>query len=120
LRDRARRAARKAERVENQVNVDVDIRRYVNGGESISGSCDGKVVKEDVRVQRERAQPPRAVPPLAMDPRMWLNIVNLKPPYLVDLEIESMKKLFWSIRDMLRNVLANYFVRCNNLCWKST
>ena len=39
---------------------------------------------------RGRAQPPRAVPPSAMDPGMWLNMVNVKPPYLVDLEIESM------------------------------
>ena len=35
-----------------------------------------------------------AVPPLAMDRGMWLNMFNVKPPYLVDLEIESVKKYF--------------------------
>ena len=46
---------------------------------------------EVARVLRRRAQPPGAVPPLAMDPGMWLNIVNVKPPYLLDLEIDGMK-----------------------------
>ena len=59
--DRAGRAARRAARVENQANVDMDIRRDVDGGESISGSSDGEVVEEVVRVPRGRAQPP--VPP---------------------------------------------------------
>ena len=52
--DRAGRAAR----LKNQTNVDVDIRRDVDGGESVSGSSGGKVVKEVVRVPRGRAQPP--------------------------------------------------------------
>ncbi len=26
-----------------------------------------------------------------MDPGLWLNVVNVKPPYLLDLEIENMK-----------------------------
>ena len=33
---------------------------------------------------------PAVTPPLALDPGMWLNMVNVKPPYLPDLEIESM------------------------------
>jgi len=66
-----------------------------------------------------RAQPPRAVLPLAMDLGMWLNMVNVKPQYLVDLDVESMKKIFWSIRDMLRNVLVNYSGRCSNSFWRS-
>ena len=90
--DRAGRAARRAARLENQAGVDVDIRRDVDGGESGSESSDDERVEEVVRVPRGRAQPPRAVPALAMDPGMWLNMVNVKPPYLVDLEIESMKK----------------------------
>ena len=52
--------------------MDVDIRRDVDGGESVSGSSDGKVVEEVVRVSRGRAQPPRAVPAWVMDPGMWL------------------------------------------------
>jgi hypothetical protein len=30
--------------------------------------------------------------PMIMDPGLWLNMVNIKPPQLADLEIESMKK----------------------------
>ena len=80
--------------MENQANVEVDIRRDVDGGyryRYMSESSDGEVVEEVVWVPRGRVLPPRAVPPLAMDPGMWLNMVNVKPPYLVDLEIESMK-----------------------------
>ena len=32
------------------------------------------------------------IAPLAMDPGLWINMVNVKPPFLSDLEIESMKK----------------------------
>ena len=35
---------------------------------------------------------PAVAPPLALDPETWLNIVNVKPLYLGDLEIESIKK----------------------------
>ena len=28
--------------------------------------------------------------PLALDPGMWLNMVNVKTPFLADLEVESM------------------------------
>ena len=68
--DRAGRAARRAARLENRANVDVGIRSEVDGGESVSGSSDGEVVEEVIRVPRERAQPPRAIPPLAIDPGM--------------------------------------------------
>jgi hypothetical protein len=37
------------------------------------------------------ARLPAVIAPLAMDPGLWLNMVNVKPPYLLDLEIESMK-----------------------------
>ena len=77
--------------MEKQANVVVDIGRDKDGGESESGSLDEEIVEEVVRVSLGRAQPPRAVPPLEMDPGMWLNMVNVKSPYLVDLEIESMK-----------------------------
>jgi len=91
--NRVGRAARRAVRLENQTNFDVDIRKDVDGVESVSGSSDVEV-KEVVRVPRGRAQPPRAVPVLAMDPGMWLNMVNVKPSYLVDLEVESMNEYF--------------------------
>jgi len=110
--DRARRAARKAARVEDQANLALDIGRDVDGGESVSGSS-------GAYGRSGRAQLPRAVPPLAMDPGMWINMVNLKPPYL-DLEVESMKKIILEYKryDSLGNVLANYYVLCSNLCWK--
>ena len=65
---RAGRAARRAARLESQAEVDVDIRRDVDGGDSGSGFSDDEVVEEVVRVPRGRAQPPRAVPALAVDP----------------------------------------------------
>ena len=77
--DRAGRAPRREARLENQANVDVDTGRGVDGGESVSGSSDGEIVEEVVRVPLEKAQPPRAVPALAMDPGMWLNMVDDKP-----------------------------------------
>ena len=46
--DRAGRAARREACRENQANV--DIRRGVDGGESVSGSSDWEVLKEAVRV----------------------------------------------------------------------
>ena len=76
-------------------------------------------VEEVVRVPGG-AQPPRTVPPLAMDPGIWLNLVNVKPPYLVDLEIETMKKLFWRINVTLRDIRFNCYVRCSNLCYGRT
>ena len=115
--DRAGRAARRAARLENQGGVDVDIRRDVDGGDSGSGSSDDDRVEEVVRVPRGRAQPPRAVPALAMDPGMWLNMVNVKPPYLVDLEIESMKKFILEYKR--RNVLDNCSDLCSNSFWRN-
>ena len=41
---------------------------------------------------RGRGGPPAAEVPAAIDPRMWLNMVNVKHPHLSDLEVESMKK----------------------------
>jgi len=35
---------------------------------------------------------PPAEVPAAIDSGMWLNMVNVKPPHLIDLEVESMKK----------------------------
>jgi len=45
-------------------------------------------------------------------PGMWLNMVNVNPPYLADLEIESMKKIILDYkrysqrcpRQLLRNM----------------
>ena len=40
-----------------------------------------------VRVPQRRVRGPAVVPQLTLDPGMWLNIVNVKSPYLSDLEI---------------------------------
>ena len=66
--------------VDNQIDVDSD------------SSSDNELLEEVVRVPHGRARPPAVIAPLAMDPGLWLNMVNVKPPYLLDLEIESMKK----------------------------
>ena len=80
---------RREAQLENLAYVVVDIGRVMDGRLSESGSSE-----EVVWLPRGRAQPTRAVPPLAMDHGMWLNMVNVNPTYLVDLEIESMKKKF--------------------------
>ena len=49
--------------MDNQANVDVDIRRDVDGKESESGSSDGEFVGEVVREPRGRIPPPVVVPP---------------------------------------------------------
>ena len=56
-----------------------------------------------VRVPQRIVRGPVVAPQLALDPGMWLNMVNVKPPYLADLEIESMKK-FMLDNSILRNV----------------
>ena len=38
---------------------------------------------------RDRGGPLAAAIPAPIDPEMWLNIVNVKPPHLADLEVES-------------------------------
>ena len=47
-----------------------------------------------VRIQgaRGRVGPPSAEVPGVIDPGMWLNMVNAKPPHLIDLDVESIKK----------------------------
>jgi len=48
----------------------------------------------------------QAAVPLPVDPGMWLSMVNVRPPQLLDLEVESMKSSFWSISDTLIYVLS--------------
>ena len=50
--------------------------------------------REDIpaRAPRARGRAPAAAFPAAIDPGMWLNMVNVKAPYLSDLELESMTK----------------------------
>jgi len=76
---------------------------------------------EVARVLRRRAQPPGAVPPLAMDPGMWLNIVNVKPPYLLDLEIDGMTNFILEYKCYAQKCpRVRSFVRCSKFCCKNT
>ena len=57
-----------------------------------NSSSDNELLEEVVRAPHGRARPPAVIAPLELDPGLWLNMVNVKSPYLLDLEIESMKK----------------------------
>ena len=52
---------------------------------------DNEILEEVVRAPLGRARPPAVVDPLAIDPGMWLHMVNVKSPYLVDFEVDSTK-----------------------------
>ena len=80
----AGQAARRAARVEKVVLEDADV--------EANSSSDNEILEEVVRAPLGRARPPAVVAPLTMDPGMWLNMVNFKPQYSVDLEVDSMKK----------------------------
>ena len=67
--------------VDNQIDVESD------------SSSDNELWEEVVRAPHGRVRPPAVISPLVMDPGLWLNMVNVKSPYLLDLKIESMKKL---------------------------
>ena len=58
---------------------------------------------------RARGGPPAAAIPAPIDPGKWLSMVNVKPPHLVDLEVESMKKFIldykWYSQKCLRQFL---------------
>jgi hypothetical protein len=124
--DRGVRAARRAARRNGPVeNAAVDIAEVVDNQIDVDSdsSSDNELLEEVVRVPHGRARPPAVIAPLAMDPGLWLNMVNVKPPYLLDLEIESMKK-FIRIRDIPKNAPDNFYAPCSSLCsrntWKSS
>ena len=80
--DRARRAEARAQRRQDAVDALAAVEDPTN--------------EEDSDDNEEMGEAPYRVlavaPPLALDPGMWLNMVNVKPLYLANLEIESMKK----------------------------
>ena len=53
------------------------------GQENENEDSDDNEEMEDVpvRVPHRRARGPAVVPQLALDPGMWMNMVNVKPPY---------------------------------------
>ena len=101
----ARRAARRNGPVEN---VALDI----------AGNVDNQIdVEEVVRAPHERVRPPAVIAPLTMDPGLWLNIVNVKPPYSLDLEIDSMKKVYSEVQEIFSEEAPdNFYARCMHRC----
>jgi hypothetical protein len=107
--DRARRAEARAQRRQEAAEAVVAGQENVNEEDS----DDNEEMEEvPVRVPQRKARGPAVVPQLALDPGMWMNMVNVKPPYLPDLEIESMKKFILEYkrysqkcpRQLLRNM----------------
>ena len=98
--DRAGRTARRAACVENVVLEDADLDAELSSG--------NESLKEVVRAPLGRARPPAVVAPLAMDPGMCLNMVNVKPPYLVDLELDSMMKFILEYKRYSQNSQDNF------------
>jgi len=82
--DRARRADARAQRRQEAAEAVVAGQENVNEEDS----DDNEEMEEvPVRIPRGRARGPAVAPQLALDPGMWLNMVNVKPPDLPDLEI---------------------------------
>ena len=87
--DRARRAKARAQRRQKAAEAVVAGQERVNEEDS----DDNEEIEEvPVRFPQRMARGPAVAPQLALDPGMWMNMVNVKPPNLPDLEIESMKK----------------------------
>ena len=126
--DRRERAARRAARRNGPVeNAAVDIAEVVDNQVVVENridvdsdsSSENELLEEVVRAPHGRARPPAVIAPLAMDPGMWLNMVNVKPSYLVDLEVENMKKFILEYTRYSKNAPNNSKDKCSNLCLKS-
>ena len=71
-----------------------------------------QINEASVHVPQSRLRGPTVAPPLALDSRMWLNMVHVKPPNIADLEIESIQKFILDykkyaqkyLRQLLRNM----------------
>ena len=102
--DRARRAEARAQRQQEAAEAVVAGQE----NENKEDSDDNEEMEEvPVRVPARRARNPAVVPQLAVDPGMWMNMVNVKPPYLPDLEIESMKKFILEYKKIFSEVSAS-------------
>ena len=87
--DLARRAEARAQRWQEAVDALAAVEDPMNDEDSDDNEEMGEAL---VRVPQRRVRNPVVAPPLALDPGMRLNMVNVKPPYLADSEIESIKK----------------------------
>jgi len=121
--DRGARAARRAARRNGPVeNAAVDIAEVVDNRIDVESdsSSDNELLEEVVRVPRGRARPPAVIAPLAMDPGLWLNMVNVKPPCLSDLEIESTKKFILEYKRYSQKCPDNFYARGSSMCSRIT
>ena len=59
--------------------------------EEILEERDASPLRTCIPGARGRGGPPAAEIPAPIDPVLWFSMVNVKPPYLADLEVESMK-----------------------------
>ena len=82
--DRARRAEARDQRRQEAVDALVLVEDPMNEEDSDDNEEMGEA---PVRIPQRRVRGLAVAPPLALDPGMWLNMVNVTPPYLADLEI---------------------------------
>jgi len=73
--------------------------------------------QEDIpaRVPRARGRAPAASLPSAIDPGMCLNMVNIKTPYLSDLEFASINTFILDCKRYSQKFPNNCYVGCSNL-----
>jgi len=104
---RARRAEARAQRrqgaVESLAAVDEE------------DSDDNEEMDEaPARVPQRKLRGLAVAPPLALNPGMWCNMVNMKLPYLADLEIESIKNFILDYNKVFsKSVVVNCYVTYN-------
>ena len=113
--DCARRIEAQAQRRQKTVDVLAAVEDPINEEDSDDNE---DMDEAPVPVSQRRVRGPTVVPSLALDPGMWLNM-NVKPQYLADLTIESMKKFILDYKCILKSVLVNCYAICKNLSWKN-
>ena len=89
-RDSARRNRREAMEVIQEKPREEEIVELDTEEEEILEERDA--VPLSIRKARDRGEPPAVAMPAPIDPGIWLNMVNVKPLHLADLDKESMKK----------------------------
>ena len=92
--DRGVRVARRAARNGPLENAAMDIAGNVDS----DSSSDNELLEEVVSAPHGRARPPGVVVPLAKDLGLWLTMLNVKSPHLLDVEIDSMKKFILELK----------------------
>ena len=65
-----------------------------------------------------RGGPPAALIPAAIDPGMWLNIINYKPLHQADLKSRVWRDLSSTICVIVRNVHDNLYGKYSDLFWR--